>query len=305
MKQCIKLLTLLYFTTPTVLLPNRQYDPNQFLQPLELTGESLKYFATCYNNTQYTKNFLPTCLLPVIDLLEFTKGQSDPHSFACTVIGMFHQRMKDCQWENPYAFAQLLDRLPDLLSPITSPQNIEIQAIQEIIAKKYDAEKNVLDTHPELFIQSLSQDLYDYMQNHKSLSDVQNITVRFLESLCDKVIWDNKDEIYVWESFKVIGTQLETLNERGIIPDIDSLNQLLWSLVYRFCYFIELSGSGLSVDTYTKIKEDLDAQNVSFLKIEERERFMLPKKVTLELSLRLGEAKARAYSRGVLTDSVI
>lgn len=304
MKQCIKFLTLIYFTTTMALLP-REYDPNQFLKPLEMTGDSLKYFAWCYNNPQYTKNFLPTCLLPVIDLLEYTKGQADPHAFACTVLGMFHQRMKDCQWENPYAFAQLLDRLPDLLSPITCPQNIEIQGIQEIIAKKYDAEKNILETDPELFIRSLSQDLYDYMQSHKNLSDVQHMTVRFLEGLCDKLIWDTKDEIYVWQCFKVIGTQLETLYERGIIPDTDSLNHLLWSLVYRFCYFIDLSGSGLSVETYSEMKKDLDEQNLSFLKHEEREQFMLPKNDTLARSLRFGEAKARLYPRGVLTDSVI
>ncbi len=289
---------------------SHDYDPKDFIKPLSLQNESLTYFFWCYNHPFYTKRFLPTCLLPIKDLLEYTKGQSDPCGYAHTIISIFHQRMKDVQWENPFAFAQLLDAFPTLLAPIIeqsggnliTQSESDYHALRNLIAAKYTQEKSLWDSQPEAFVDSLSRDICDYIQNRRTSSDVKNILVRFIESILDKLIWDHKDEIYVWKSFKVIGSQLQTLYERGLIPDMTTLNHCLWSLIYRFCYFIELSGSCLPVNVYSEIKKDLETESVEFLKYDEQERFILPKTELLGRALRLGETKARLYPRGILTD---
>ncbi len=54
----------------------------------------------------------------------------------------------------------------------------------------------------------------------------------------------------------------------------DELDDLLKSLVERFVYFLELTGSDLSFDVIETIKKDLESGNLLFHMIDEQEEFI-------------------------------
>lgn len=285
----------------------QEFDPAPFLKPLKLSNESITHFYKCYNHPWYTKRILPSCFFNVIDLLSYTKTQEDPYNYAYLILNLFHQRFKDCKWDNALAFAQLLDRLPGLIGYlfIKKPDAQTLETYLE--SRIYSPAGLTVPAHElKAFIQQLARDTYEYsLQPMIASYDLRQITTRFLESMLDKTIWDSSDGIQTWKYFKLIGHQLELLYESHIVGDLDTLNDLIWSLVYRFCYFIELSGSALPLTCYTEMQTELAAGAVDFLNYQEQDDLIRPKIKVLAHALQLGNAKALAYTKNILTDAVI
>ena len=102
-------------------------------------------------------------------------------------------------------------------------------------------------------------------------------------------------------SVKVIAKNLTTLKEHNIINQ-DDLDDLFKSLLERFCHFLDLAGSDLSVEVIQKIKEDIASGNLMFLELEEQEDFMETKSERLGRSIIQTEAKVRARSYGIITE---
>ena len=304
-KYCVLIIGISLSSTYTRgLLHNEEqlFDPIPFMQPVTLTQEGIGHFFRCYNHPLFTSRILPVCFLNVTDLLSYTKDQSDPYGYACTVIGLFHQRFKDCKWSNPYALAQLLEQLPTLIGPLFKEDEKEL-LFTYFKEQLYSPNGIHVDEQDCVhFIEQLSNNTHEYLlQTVLAASYLQQVTIRFIESIMDKLVWDPRDDIQTWESFKTIGHHLEHLSSEHIISDHDTLNHLFWSLVYRFCYFLELAGSALSFECYSTMQKDLNQHTISFIQQPEKEQMIRTKISTLAHALRLGSAQSLAYARNILT----
>jgi hypothetical protein len=254
-----------------------------FIRPVVFSTVGIKdFFLERFNDTFYVENFLPVCFEHVTDFLHFGLLSKDPRSTALMTLDIFHQRIKECRWVNPFALSLLLKSLPSLLGSLcaddTEAQKLRVKGlIYEAIRYRFD----LLKDDPESFMNNLADTIVEDLANPNTTTaqDIQNMMIRFLESTLDKIIWDARDQEYVWESVKLIARQLEILFEHNIIAHEKDLNHLYWSLISRFCYFIELSGNQLSLTCCRTIREDVElcASRAPFLLKEEFEEYSIKK----------------------------
>ena len=65
--------------------------------------------------------------------------------------------------------------------------------------------------------------------------------VDFLEIAMAKLIWSPEEHEKIWENVKAISRQLEVLIQHNILNDANDLDDLYWTLIHRFCFFLEIA----------------------------------------------------------------
>ncbi len=267
------------------------------------------FFKHTFNQQLYSQQFLPSCFAHLVDFVEYGRQLNNPESFIVSSFDIFNQRLKEAQWVNPYAFIQLLEQLQELLQTVLRNCTVkQKQAIRNCLKSCLRDRFQELKANPTQFMDSVSQEIFVIAQgneNDPSLKDLQISIIRFLETALNKLIWDFREQQATWETVKVIAQHLEQFTEREIIADAKTLNELYWSLLYRYCYFIDCAGSELTPQTYEVIKQDLMGDTLLFLTLEEQEDFIKTKKKRLKRALNDGYAKACGKMHGILTDSVV
>jgi hypothetical protein len=82
------------------------------------------------------------------------------------------------------------------------------------------------------------------------------------------------------------------LAQYRIIDHMDDLDDLLWTLVHRFIFYIDLVGAELPVEFYERIEQDLVNRSVFFLEAKEQDDGITSKKQALIEALLKGKARA-------------
>jgi hypothetical protein len=102
-----------------------------------------------------------------------------------------------------------------------------------------------------------------------------------------------------------IANQYQSLFESHLISSYEDLNLLIWSLLYRYGFFIECAGSQLHPDVYKTIQAELAERKHSFILLREQETEMTTKENYLLSTLMRGLTKSEAYSAGLKVDQFI
>jgi len=124
---------------------------------------------------------------------------------------------------------------------------------------------------------------------------LRQMLIRFLEVGLNKLVWSPKEADKSWESVKTMSHQLAALMEYNIINDLNDLDELYWSLLHRYRYFIELHSTDLSLSFYQQVKADIMNKNLMLLELEEQETFIESKASCLLHAVLAQEAKKRMY----------
>lgn len=290
--------TSIYSNTSTL---NESATMSMFLTNVTLTSEGLAHFYRCYNHPFYVRRFLPSCFLHITDLLQYAQGMSDPHAYTQKIFSLFLERFNGCTWDNPYALAQLLKSVPSKLSFLFDLNNRALDEESLYTAIRATVQNNVaaLAKDPSALAGKLSSEIFAMVQTERNRLLTQGVIVRFVDNALSKLIWDPEEKRNTWDSFKCLGSQLELLYSEGILSEHETLNHLLWSLIYRYSYFIELWGSALAVKDYDQMLEELSA--IHFLHYGEQEEAITKKAEALTSALNMGKAKALAYNKGILS----
>lgn len=283
-----------------------------FRQP-KYTKSSYKCFLRhTYNHPHYAQKFLAVNFSHVNSFLSYSNKTNLPRSYIDAVISLFHQKFKSTYYVNAYAFLDFLNEFPNQISKFLNEKTEKEEKIKNIKNSIYnfllkDFEK--LKENPEKSLNEISEKIYnitlakpDNKDVDISISKLQNTIMLFLETVITKLIWNPKDQNEIWESIKKISHQLEELLIQNIIPDIESLDGLYWTLINRFCYFLEISGTEIALNCYKIINNELTTQRSSLWTIPEREPFIRSKLNHLRQHLLNAEVKARAYQEGIITN---
>ena len=134
---------------------------------------------------------------------------------------------------------------------------------------------------------------------------VRATCMRFLSCTTDKIIWSPSDQAETWRSFKKIGDNFHALHLKKVIPDELDANELYWSLIERYCHFLKLTGTRLSLDTCKIIKQDLADRTIPWLLQKEQESVLETKMDRLTVAVLETEAKIHAHSQGIITDKLM
>lgn len=290
-------------------------DTTQALRaPIQLSAAGIDAFLrTTFNNPIYTSDILPHDFSHFIQLLQHSKSMTQHRrAFVKSVIKLFGNKIKGAQYINAYAFSVMLDQIPDLFEEYFSLKRILDPAhsrkkvysiLEETFLNKFDQFKE----KPREFLDTLSHDIIENLQKDTelitediSIEQLRQSIVRFLEMCVTKLVWSPEDHEAIWDSVKKISKQFEVLIDRTIITDSSDLDDLYWSLIHRFCFFVDITGSDLPIEFYEKIRNDIATQQLLLLELDEQEKSIEPKLAHLKRALFNGEAKKRAIDNGIV-----
>ncbi|MBD3231309.1 hypothetical protein GF322_01470 [Candidatus Dependentiae bacterium] len=289
-----------------------------------LFNESLtNYVKGIYNLNSYA-NFLSQNGTHVVEFLELGNELDLNTQSLYTGIRLFYNKIKSCELIDDSVIIQILEAMPmlekyfDLEEEYKTPslesltKNIEHELLFHFTEHLKD-----FNTQPNNFIKELSYNISqmtkDELQEIQKLTEkkeirdrLRQITIRFFEIALSKTIWNQLSPEGVWNSVISIANGLQLLGVHGIIDHMDDLDDMLWSLTHRFCYFLDLTGSALPLDFYEEVESDLENKVVFFLEAQEQDEEIITKKETIAQTILKAKTKAIAFEeKGIFTDQLI
>jgi len=283
-----------------------------FYAPVDMSPDGIKNFLQqVYNRSEYFE-LLPTNLTHLLDFLRNGKKNNQSRAYIRSVVKLFSNKIKGVQYINAYAFSFMLADFPHLLSDyflIKRPNGLNKykEELNSILYQTFLAKYDFFKKSPQEFFDSLSQDIIETLQHDlPALSDdvgpdeLRHTLVRFLEISINKLIWHPEEHTKIWASVKGISNQLEALMEHNIIDDANDLDDLYWTLIHRFCYFLDLAHADLPIKFLETIKEDIATQQLLLIELEEQEPLITSKRDHLLQAVRAGIARKQAIDKGIV-----
>lgn len=286
-------------------------DISKFRVSIDMEKSSVKnFFRNIYNDSNYAQSYLAFNFSHLKDFLKSNKKCKKPKNYVKSCLKLFNQKIKSASFINPYAFSDMLDDLSDNLSElfIKDDKTIKKEAIKNCIYDFFDYDFDDLPEDTEGTIEKFSEKLFQITIEGDALDitsiDLQCTIHQFLETCINKLIWSTKNEMGSWELFKYISKQFEKLYDQKIVADIDALDELFWSLISRFSYFLKLSGPNLSEFFYDKLESEIETEEISIFTLEEKEELITTKKDHLKRMINLSRLRARAIEKNLIPYSL-
>jgi hypothetical protein len=269
--------------TDSIQETNKEDIIGEFLRPVEPSQDAVsKFFAHRFNTKMYTDSIMPSYFFHFFDFVSISKGVQDPCSFLTSICIIFDQRLKACYWTNPYAAMLFLHELAEALSFLTRKKECYAEnQIKQIIHQALLDEFDLLKNEPDQFLTKVSTTILDTIE-YESLESTTAALSKFIDTMLSKLVWDPQEQSDTWECAKLIAEELQKLWECRLIPNERTYNNLLWTLLYRYGYFMECYATSFNDDYYGKLQKDLQVNPPAFLLFAEEDEAALSKKAYLQ-----------------------
>lgn len=261
---------------------------NFFYRPIDFSTDGIShYFKYVYNHPEYT-NYLPYNLSHMIQFLDHGTQSGQSEVFAASVIKLFMQKIKATPYVDAESFVEFLPKFAQVMQPYLDKK--EASFLQEVQVVLKDRLVNVFTKYfsyfqknPDAFMTSLSEQLAKQTNQlcttqHVEVEQLKKDVLRFIEICANKLIWSSKDDAQVWLTCNKLAYETQQCLEKKVLTNQDSFDDVCWSLVHRFCYFLELSASTLSRDFYDSVLNDLKTKPLVLTSAEEQEDLMISKR---------------------------
>ena len=280
-----------------------------------------EYIKTIFNLEEFSE-FISQNGTPIIEFLELCNELNMDAERAYSGLRIFYNKIKGCELIDDTVINQLLNKMPTLISKYFEETKYEspfvslAYNIEKLLFSKFSNEIEFFQQAPDLFLSDLSENISLLTQNtfnkleennngKEIESRLRNIIIKIFELSINKTIWDYQRYESIWSSVLSIANGLENLASYQVITHIDDLDELLWSLTERFCFFLDFVGAALPVSFYENIESDLENKVVFFLEEPELDEGIKTKKERLIESLTRAKLKSAAAEKGLLADSTI
>lgn len=274
--------------------------------PIEPTAAGFTSFLkNSYNQPHYAQDFLPNNFAHAVQFLAHGKQSQQTRSYAQSVVRLFANKLKGCEYVNAHALSELLAQLPQLLEQHfvvqrTSDINLLQTKINQLLYAKFLDKFTDFKSNPTSFFDDLTHDILEALTIHSSdsgdvsMEELRKTVLIFCEIALGKLIWSPDDSIDTWHSVKKISQQLAVLMDYNIISDPDDLNDLFVTLIERYCFFIDLAGHGLPAQFYAQLNQELEQPAALLLTLEEQEDYLESKVERLGRAIRCAQKKCNA-----------
>ena len=262
------------------------------------------------------------------DITQFLKITTDlnlDESITYVGLRLFHNKIKSCDLILGKVTNSLLENFNEYLGRYFDETEDCFKTELEIIRK--NLEKIILNQLNDQFAkqetfnkskvtQQITDDIFilitqsvSHLQKkfdaHKTKERLRHVTLRFVETLLDKTVWDDNSAEEIWPSFISISNNIQKLALTGIIDHLDDLDDLLWSLTHCFCRYFTSFGISVPTAIYNKIELNLRNSEISFLEEPEQDDGIKTKKEHILESLMRAKFKAYAYEKnGIISQSM-
>lgn len=282
------------------------------------------YITNIYNKTGYGK-VLSQNGDPIIEILDFCNDLSADSTSVYVCIRLLYNKFKsaECEIIDDTVINQLLQTLPKLLerhfvtTEPTQQENLDFlrRNTEEMMLSSFINGMPEFQKTPDTFITNLSSNVLQIwqkeiallqQQHQKSIDQAEmrarlrSIVIRFFDLLLNKSIWTFQSYEGIWSSFINTANNLFLLANHSIIDHMDDLDDLQWSLVHRFAWFLDFAGAALPSSFYEEIESDLNNNLVAVLETPEQDPGITTKKETLLRALAIGRTKSVAQEKGIM-----
>jgi hypothetical protein len=262
-----------------------------------------------YNKSEYAAEFLPNNFSHFIQFLDNGKKTNQPREYPRAVLKLFGKKLKASGYVNAYAYAGMLEKLPSLtkhyLEEKSSLSKLK-DLISGVIHDTFLTKLSLCKQEPDKFLNDLSQDILhtieteNFVEDKVSIEQLRQSIIRFIELGLNKLVWSPEDAANIWPSVKSLGSHIDALASCGIVNNDDDLDDLYWSLITRFGFFVELMGPELPESFFQSIKDDMANQELAFLQLDEHEKHVESKTQCLRRIITQAQAKVLARSKGIV-----
>ncbi len=245
------------------------------------------YFKYIYNHEKYTE-YLPYNFSHMIQFLEFGQSNNQSEAYAKSILKLFLQKIKGCDFINSYSMITAMPKLADALSPYMVKKEANfLEELQKSLKARFS---NIFSTYfsyfqknPDAFLEALSEQIAKktnevQTQQHVDVEQIRKDILRFLETCIGKLVWAPQDGYEAWIAINELATQSEQFLDKKLLSDVDAFDDICWSLIHRFCYFIDISAEDISQETFIQIINDIHNEKLILFEIEEQENIMTSKK---------------------------
>lgn len=309
-RQNICFLLLLFFCTP--ILAKMAVQKDEIINQQPVSNQLLETISIDLADPNYRQHILPNNFSYLMQLLEYGSKTGQSREYAQNVISLFSKLLKGSEYANSYKFSELLNQFPDHLKHYFSGYKLESQSqlilandldmlerleqtVTSIVYNKFAKDFASCKSNPEQFLKDLSHRIVQATSQEVNMEQLRQMVIRFLEVGLSKLVWSPRDEEKSWESVKAISHQLAKLMEYNIIDDINDIDELFWTLVHRYRYFLELHSTDMPLTFYHQIRKDIQNQKLILFELEEQESFLQTKASCLLGTVIAQEAKKRAF----------
>lgn len=289
-------------------------------QPKDIQVDAPHLFATvrtALKTREYAQDGLPNDFSYLVQLLAYGQEVSNRIEYARAVFSVFSKVIGGSQYVNAYAYQEFLEQLVPTLKPYfvnyrtSHKRSLSIgldgdmydrfkEAVSNMLYVQFSSQYDVFRSSPLQFFDELSQAITDIAKQEVEAQQARVAIKRFLELCMSKLVWSPEEHAQVWDNVKSIAQVLSLLTHNNIIEDPNDLNDMYWTLLHRFNFFVDLVGGQLPLSFYEQVKNDCAQNNLLFLTLAEQDACILTKQECLRYTLIEGEAKCRAYEKGIL-----
>ncbi len=261
---------------------------------------------------KYRQDILASNFSYLVQLLDHGNKTHQNSEYVQDVVSLFSKLLKGVEYVNCYAFSGFIEQMPGLLkshfmgyklesgSQLILANDLDMlerleKMVTSIVLTKFTQDFALCQTNPKLFLDNLSQRIVMATAKEVTTEHLRQIIIRFLEVGLSKLIWSPRDEEKTWELVKTISHNIFSLMEYNIIDNLDDIDDLYWTLIYRYRYFLELNSSDMPLAFYKKIHHDILNQKLLLFELEEQESFLQTKSSCLLNAVLTQAAKKQAY----------
>lgn len=267
---------------------------------------------------EYARDILPNNFAHVIQLLEYGTKTNQPRSYAQLVLRRFSNLLKASQYVNAHAAQQMLDQLSQALEPYISSHRYknclgdkpitEFELLDRFntcvtyhLYKKFSAEYGQFKEDPGSFLDTLSLDIMHIAQEEISIEQLRQTTYRFMEIVLGKLVWSPEEGLATWRTVNGISDKLANLVEVNALDSIEDLDDLYRTLVYRYCYFVDLTSTFFDMEFYQTIQNDVKSNNLLIFETEDFDTCIETKAEVLQRTMFSAAAKRQAHIKQIMS----
>jgi hypothetical protein len=275
--------------------------------------QSLQYEL---KDPSYRTTILPNNFNYLSQLLALGNKNGQPPAYARSVIKLFSNLLKSAEYVNAQALEQCMSNFSELVEPyfsltlsrtyITHTALYDAhmfdrfkETVNNALYHTFSTEYESFRADPAHFLNSLSNTIVVLAQEEVTREQIRHSIMRFAEIALSKCIWDIAAPEKSWLTTKKIADHLATLLERNILEDTNDLDDLYWSLLTRYCYFIDIMATDLEPSFYIFIKNDIAAQGTILFDLPEQDSFVESKLSYMQRTLLKAESQSRAYHMNI------
>lgn len=264
----------------------------------------------------YAKEVLPNDFSHIVYLVKTGAQGNQPPIYLRSVIKLFSNLLKKSQYVNASAFSECLEKLSTQLpcyfsfpisrAYITNPALYDAlfadrfqSTVNSLLYSQFSTKFEIFRQNPTEFLYDVSSSIVNIAQEEMMQDQLRQAIIRFCDIALSKLVWDPASQEQTWDIAKNIADQLAVFLKYNILDDTNDLDDLYWTLLNRYCYFMEIVATDMPSSFYAAVRNDIRSNPTVIFALEEQDYIVESKLSYMQRTLIEAETAAYRHQAGL------